>query len=210
MSIATAPETYRGSITREQWLIDETRTVARLMADEGITADADLVARVTSQNLFCYPTEREQASIARACARRLRALSNDPDTRDRAIDLVAHGTPDQHNQTNLYAMMRDNRLVWDFMLCLVARKLETLDTTLRRYEIADFLEGLRVQNERVDTWSDATLNKVRQVLTACLVNCGMYDRAAEQLKPLLLDYDLELCMRANGDNAVLRVFGMEG
>lgn len=206
----TAPATYRGTITREQWLVDETRVIARLMVEEGLTNDAELIERVTSQNLFQYPTEREQASIARACARRLCSLSDDPQTRERAIDLVAHGTPDQLNQTNLYAMMRDNRVVWDFMLCLVARKFEALDSTLHRYEIVDFLEGLRTQSAKVATWSDATLNKARQVLTACLANCGMYNRKTEQLVPLFLDFELEMCIRANGDEAALRAFGMEG
>lgn len=51
----TAPVTYRGTITREQWLVDETRVIARLMMEEGLTSDAELIERVTSQNLFQYP-----------------------------------------------------------------------------------------------------------------------------------------------------------
>lgn len=193
----SAPQAYRGSITREQWLVNETRTVARLMLDEGIADTAGLVDAVVSANPFQYPTERELKSITRACARRLAALSDDPQLRRRLVELIAHGTPDQLAQTNLYAMMRDNRIVWDFMTCVVARKLEALDPLLRRREIADFVEGLRAQDGRAARWSDATANKVRQVLTACLERCGMYDRATERIAPPLLDLDLEAAIRAN-------------
>lgn len=204
----SAPQAYRGSITREQWLVNETRTVARLMLDEDIADTAGLVDAVVSANPFQYPTERELKSITRACARRLAALSDDPQLRRRLVELIAHGTPDQLAQTNLYAMMRDNRIVWDFMTCVVARKLEALDPLLRRREIADFVKGLRAQDGRAARWSDATANKVRQVLTACLERCGMYDRATERIAPPLLDLDLEAAIRANGDDEVLPTLGV--
>ncbi|WP_321974022.1 DUF1819 family protein [Paratractidigestivibacter sp.] len=199
---------YRGSITREQWLLRETRTVARLRNEAGESYDpADLVARVCNENLFQYPTERELASVAKACDRRLTALSQDPATRAALIDLIANGTADQSAQANLYAMARDNRIVWDFLAAVVAHKFRTLDRSLTRPEIASFVEGLRAQDEKIARCSDATLNKIRQVLTACLVQCGMYDRRSERLAPPLPDRTLENCIRANGDYALLPAFG---
>ena len=205
----SAPTAYRGSITREQWLIDETRTVARLRLEDRAFLDTRaLAAHILENNLFQYPTEREVGSIARACARRLDALSSDPDRRDRLTGLIAHGTTEQLRQANLYALMRDNRLVWDFMTCVVESKFSLLDMHLGKTEIATFLEGLRAQDERVATWSPATLNKIRQVLAQCLEQCGMYERKTEQLSTLLLDYDLENLIRENGDAGILPAFGL--
>lgn len=207
---ANAP--YRGTITREQWLLRETRVVARLWAQAaqcGRFLDCDAaVQEVAKKNLFQYPTEREVKSIARACWRRLDALSNDASLRDRLVDLAAEGALDQARQVNLYAMARDNRIVWDFLAVVVARKFQSLDEALPRREIVAFLEGLRAQDERAARWSDATLNKIRQVLTACLVDCGMYDRRAESLRRPILDLTLEQAMRANGDQAILPAFGV--
>ena len=199
---------YRGSITREQWLINETRTVARLICDEGLVTPQRIVERVILANPFQYPTEREQKSIARACFRRLQALSEDADLRAHLIDLVAHGTADQLRQANLYAMMRDNRIVWDFMTCVVAHKFASLDPALRKHEIVSFLEGLRAQDTRAARWSEATMNKIRQVLTCCLEQCGIYDRKTELLTVPLLDFELECAMRANGDDDALAAFGV--
>lgn len=193
---------YRGALTREQWLFREIRIIARLRLDEGLS-DADIVDRVVEQNLFQYPTERELKSIARALCRRLDSLSDDEGRRARLARLIAHGTVDQARQTNLYAIACDYRVMWEFMTVVVASKRRQLDAHLPKREIVSFLEGLRAQDEKVAGWSDATLNKIRQVFVKCLEECGMYDRASEQLTSVLLDFELEGLIRANDDAAIL-------
>lgn len=198
---------YKGAITREQWLFREIRLVAQLRLDEGIS-DAEIVDRVVEQNLFQYPTERELKSIARALCRRLTALSDDSKRRHDLARLIAHGTVDQARQSNLYAIACDYRVMWEFMTVVVAAKRRQLDVHLPMREIAAFLEGLRVQDEKVARWTDATLNKIRQVFVKCLEECDMYDRASEQLTSVLLDFELESLIRANDDAAILPAFGV--
>ena len=152
----SAPIQYRGGITREQWLMTEMRTVARLMLDERITEEKQIVEHIVANNSFQYPTERSLGSIARACARRLNGLSEDASTRQRLQELIAHGLPDQAAQANLYAMIRDNRILWDFAATVLAAKTRTCDAHLTRSEISTFLESLRTQDEPIATWSDAT------------------------------------------------------
>lgn len=201
------PSQYRGSITREQWLAREVRIVAALMADDHITNAQQIAEQVHAHNLFQYPTERELRSIARACTRRIESVSSDPALTARAVELLAHGTQNQLRQANLYAMMCDNRLVWEFMVNVVGAKNRHLDRSLRPHEVASFIEGLRAQSKTVNGWSDATRNKARQVLTKCLVECGLYNRKESQLTPLLIDTELAQIMRANGDEAALAAFG---
>lgn len=200
---ATTP--YNGAITREQFLMRETRVVARLKADERLDNE-QVLERVTSGNLFQYPTSREVKSICRACCRRLDALSSDPATREALTGLIAHGTPEQASQANLYALMRTYRVAWEFMVCVVGPRYQALDPGLPRRDIAAFLEQLRTQDERVAGWSDATMNKIRQVLTAALVSCAMYDRKTQTLQPVYLDATLEQGIRANNDEACLPAF----
>ena len=189
---------YNGAITREQFLVRETRVVAQLKTDENLTNE-QIVERVTRLNLFHYPTERELKSISKACCRRLDALSDDPSTRDALVRLIAHGMPEEVRQANLYALMRTFRVAWEFMVTVVG-------PSLPRRDIASFLEQLRTQDERVAGWSDATMNKIRQVLTAALVECAMYDRKTETLQPVFLGVSLEQGIRANGDEVCLPAF----
>lgn len=202
----TAPAAYRGTITREQWLFNETRIVARLLNDDGLTPN-EAVQRCIYENLFQYPTERELRSIARACCERLGRLSDDPTTRRKLIRLIAHGTAEQAAQTNLYAMMCTFRVVWEFMTGVIGPKYQSFDFSLTKPEIVNFLEGLRAQDETVASWSDATLNKIRQVFMNCLANAGFLENArSHELLPVLLDLDLENGIRANGDTAALPAF----
>lgn len=109
---------YNGAITREQFLVRETRVVAQLKTDENLTNE-QIIERVTRLNLFHYPTERELKSISKACCRRLDALSDDPSTRDALVRLIAHGMPEEVRQANLYALMRTFRVAWEFMVTVV-------------------------------------------------------------------------------------------
>lgn len=198
---------YRGTITREQWLLTETRAVANLRLEDGLT-DEQIVEQNLIHNYFQYPTEREIRSVTRACLLRLDNLSEDPALRDQLSRLIARGTPAQAAQTNLYAMMRTYRVVWEFMVTVVGEKLRTFDPALRKGEVTGFLEGLRAQSETVAGWSDATLNKIRQVLTKCLVQTGyLAGPRSTELRPVLLDLDLERAIRANGDAVALPAFG---
>ncbi len=106
-------------------------------------------------------------------------------------------------------MARDNRIVWDFLVGVVAGKLNRLDYSLARREIASFVDGLGTQSDKAADWSDATRNKIRQVLTACLEQAGMYSRKTEELHPPLLDLELESLIRSNGDEALLPAFGLK-
>lgn len=196
---------YRGTITREQWLLRESQTIARMRMD-GISDD-DILAESVSHNPFQYPTEREIKSITRACLLRVNNLSDDPELRDKLVHALAYGTSTQAIQVNLYAIMRTYRLVWEFMIGVVGHKFMTFDTRLARYEITEYLEGLRHQSDVVAGWSDTTLNKIRQVLSRYLVEAGyLTSTRSDELRPVLLDLELEQAMRANGDTAALPAF----
>ena len=57
MSIATAPETYRGSITREQWLIDETGPAA-FVGMPWAMADVVALEEADPEELVCEAERR--------------------------------------------------------------------------------------------------------------------------------------------------------
>lgn len=196
---------YRGTITREQWLLTEMRTVAQLRLD-GLSGEEILTQNLTN-NYFQYPTERELASVTKACLLRLDNLSDDPALRTQLTSFIAHGPTTQSAQTNLYAFMRTYRVAWEFMLSVIGPKFQTVDLHLAKHEITAFLENLRTQSGTVAGWSDATLNKIRQVLTKCLAQTGyLASVRSTELRPILLDLELEGALRANGDEAALPAF----
>lgn len=108
---ASTASPYRAYITREPFLFYEMRTTARLLSD-GLT-DQETLDRIEKDNLFQYPTERSVKRMAKACLKRLRGMDDDS-----LINAIATKPQDVSRQICLYAMMKEHRLISDFMLPL--------------------------------------------------------------------------------------------
>ena len=138
---------YSATITREQFLFYEVRTTAKLVC-EGLNND-EVVDRIVKENLFQYPTEKSVKKMALACLRRLEALE------DRTlVEAIADQPSDVSRQICLYAMMRQYRLVQDFMLTVIGEKYRKLDSSFGKIDLNVFFQRLQEQDDWVATWSN--------------------------------------------------------
>lgn len=191
---------YNGGLTREQFLFYEIKVVAKLLVD-GMNID-DAILKIKNENLFQFPTERMVVNIANACYRRLQALDS-----EKLIYVLATYSVDVAKQVNLYAMMKQNRIVWDFMVTVIGEKYRTQDFSFTKKDMSAFMFQLQEQNEDVATWSDSTIQKIKQVLTKSLVECGYLDNTkSEVLNPVYLYPELEEEIISNNDIAALPAF----
>lgn len=191
---------YNGGLTREQFLFFETKTLAKLLF-EGESID-EAIHHIKQENLFQFPTERMIESIAQSCYRRLQALES-----DKLIEVIATSSVDVAKQVNLYAMMKQNRIVWDFMTTVIGEKFRTQDFSFSKKDTSVFMFQLQEQNEDVATWSDSTIQKIKQVLTKILVECGYLDNTkSEVLNPVYIYPELEEEIRDKNDLAALPAF----
>lgn len=191
---------YNGGLTREQFLFYEIRTVANLI-EQGLDRDK-IVDRICEENLFQFPTERMIKSIAKTCFQRIDALNSET-----LVYLLANASADVAKQINLYAMMKYNRIVWDFMTTVVGEKFRTQEFDYSRKDLNVFFFQLQEQNDNVASWSDATINKIKQVLNKCLVECGYLDTVrSTSLNIVTIAPELEDAIRADNDIAALPAF----
>lgn len=191
---------YNGGLTREQFCFHEMRCTAALLC-EGLP-DGEVIDRITRENLFQYPTERMLKNLASVCVRRLRAMKNEP-----LIEAAAHQPADTAKQVCLYAMMKDNRLVWDFMLTVVAEKFRQRQFSLSRADMNLFFLRLQEQDDTVAGWSAATITKIGQVLRRALIENSYLDGPrSERLNPVLISRVLEEAIRAAQDERALPAF----
>ena len=194
----TAP--YSGSLTAEQFLFYEIRIASKLYA-QGVSVD-EAISRIKADNLFQYPTEREVARMARACYRRLDALNNQC-----LIQEISSAPTEIAKQINLYAIMRYNLLVWDFMIQVIGEKFRTQDFSFERKDLNAFFSHLQAQNDSVAGWSDSTISKIKSVLVRCLVETEYLDHfKSTTLNPVLLCEELEQGIRENNDTEVFPAF----
>lgn len=191
---------YSGALTREQFLFYEIRIAAKLyLAGTELKA---AIAQIKDENLFQFPTEREIASMVRVCYKRIKALENDS-----LITALAEAPSSIAKQVNLYAIMRSNGLVWDFMSQVVGEKYLNQDFAYERKDLNTFFSRLQAQNDTVAAWSDSTITKIKSVLTRMLVEAEYLDSFRDTtLHQIYLSEELEAGIRANGDLDILPAF----
>lgn len=156
-------KTYNASITREPFLYYEMRTAARLL-NEGCSEE-EAISRIVTENLFQYPTERSIKRMAKACFRRLTGM-NDMEL----VAAIATKPQDVSRQICLYAMMKEHRLISDFMLTVVGEKYRTQDMSFGRIDVNTFFLRLQEQDDAVAIWSEQTIQKLGQVIVRILVD----------------------------------------
>ena len=191
---------YSAAITREQFLFYEMKTTASLMM-EGLS-DEEISGRIVKENLYQYPTLRSLRDMSRACIRRLHFLHSET-----LVEVIAKGPSPVAKQVCLYAMMKQYRLVWDFMITVVGDKYGHQDSHFTQRDMDDFMEQLREQDDWVALWSESTVKKVKQILYRLLVDNGyLDDRKSTVLNPVLIEPVLEKEIRKNHDEIALPAF----
>ena len=191
---------YNAAITREQFLFYEVRTMAKLVCD-GLSND-EAVNCIVKENLFQYPTEKSVKKMALACLRRLEALEDQT-----LVEAIADQPSDVSRQVCLYAMMRQYRLVHDFMLTVIGEKYRRLDSSFGKIDLNIFFQRLQEQDDWVASWSESTITKLKQVLQKLLVdNEDLDSTEATKLKPVSISPLLENAIRADGQEYMLPAF----
>ena len=193
---------YKGSaqITREQFLFYEMRTTANLMR-EGLDVK-EIEDRIVDDNLFQYPTEKSIRQMAKTCINRLKALDD--------IDLVnalATQPSETAKQICMYAMMKQYRLVWDFMITVIGEKYRVQNLSFGPIDINVFFMQLQEQDDYVAGWSESTIKRIRLILIKILVENDYLDnRKSDHINPVWLNPTLENAIRCNNDDRALAAF----
>ena len=195
-----AASPYSAVITREQFLFYEVRTTAELL-NEGLSSE-EVVEHIVSENLFQYPTEKSLRRMANACLKRLSSIEDDS-----LVEAIATEPSNVAKQICLYAMMKQYRLIWDFMITVIGEKYRSSDNTYGKIDLNSFFLRLQEQDDGVATWSDSTIEKLKQVITKTLVENEYLDNnRATKLNPVTINSVLENSIRENGDDIALVAF----
>ncbi len=193
-------EPYKASFTREQFLFHEMRTVSQLMMEN--KSDEEIKKFVIDDNLFQYPTEKSVERMVRNCLKRLHLLDD-----IRLVSIIANGTSDSAKQVCLYAMMNQYRVINEFMTSVIGEKYRLRDFSFSKKDMNVFFSRLQEQSDVVASWSDSTIQKLKQVIVKMLVDTEYLDNTkSETLNTILIDFDLKNILIDKRDYAALSVF----
>ncbi|WP_294412118.1 DUF1819 family protein [uncultured Ruminococcus sp.] len=191
---------YSGGLTREQFLFYEIRLVASLICENN--SRDEIYNRIMQENLFQYPTERMIRSMTNICFKRIDSLAS-----QMLMEHLANASTAVAKQINLYAIMRENGIVYDFMTDVIGEKMRTQQMDFSHKDINSFFDTLQEYYPAAADWSESTRAKLRQVLTRFLVECEYLDNVRSQaLKPVFLFPELEEGIRQLSDETALCAF----
>ena len=191
---------YSAALTKAHFLFSEMRITAALLAD-GQPSDAAM-ERIVRENLYQYPTERSLKEVAKYCLSRLAGMGS-----PELVAALASAPASVAKQVCLYAMAKQSRLVYDFLMTVIAEKYRCLDYSFSSKDVTVFFERLREQDPAVSGWSASTVKKLQGVVTRALVECGFIDTCRSKVLNIVSPAPvLEQVIRAKHEDALLRAF----
>jgi hypothetical protein len=192
---------YNASLTGEPFLFYETRQVARLKLN-GLN-DKEIMEEVINNNLFQYATEKSISKRVKAALKRLQVLDFN------MLQYLLEKPSETAKIINLYAIMKSNRLVMEFVSEVVGEKYAANNLTLDKKDMNEFFLEKREQSEEVARWQDNTIKKLKQVLLRMLTEAGILDdRDGCTLHRPVLDPEVIRYIEAAGELNLLKAMGI--
>ncbi|AFY89305.1 MULTISPECIES: DUF1819 family protein [Chroococcidiopsis] len=158
-------ETTYAARTSHAFVLTETATVAQLI-HQGVTQE-QIRTQVLVEDLFGL---RSQVSRARALQTILKRLGQ---TTEAYIQFIATGNPDIRRLTILFLILREDRLLREFIAEVLLDKIKGCDRLVTPADLRTFFETKRDSCSAVAAWSESTYKKVASNTLLVLVNAGL-------------------------------------
>ena len=191
---------YSSVLTGAGFMLYEVKQVAKLKG-QGFS-DKEIRYKVLEENIFQYD---KLSSVKTA----LRYILKRVDTLDEALrQLLIEESFEVGKVINLYAIMKFDRLFYEFMHEVIQEKLNNNNYYLDKVDVNSFFEVKMEQSVFMASWSESTVAKLKQVFKKILLNVGMLkDLKSGELNQLLIDDRISTHLKLIGDSNYLRAMG---
>lgn len=189
---------YRSTIKARSYLYLELKKAANLYI-EGFST-ANIRQKALDENTFSLNSENRIKEIASTVLERLGALD------EILIDKLANSNLETSKQIALYAILKTDRLFFEFMQEVYKEKYLVGDYQITDKDFAIFFRRKAEQSQQVAGWTDYTFYKLKQVYKRILIEAGFVkknNKNIEITRPFmeqeLIDY-----LDEKGDNIYLK------
>lgn len=200
MNILVRELEYSSKLTGESFLMYEFKIIAKLKK-EGYS-DKDIRRMVLEENLFQYKYKSSISIRLTPLIHRINIID------DNLINMLLVDPLGDGAIINLYAIMKNNRLVFEFMSEVVRERITTNDLYLEKEDINIFIKEKKEQSEVVGKWADATIAKIKQVIFRILKEAGLLeDIKTGKLSRLIIRPEFKDYLIKIGDGVYLEAMG---
>jgi hypothetical protein len=193
---------YSATLTGASFLFYELKQVI-LLKEQGLD-DSEIKEKVLTQNLFQYNVNSSLKRSLPSVLRRVNILD------ETLRKLVLEESLESGKIINLYAIMKTDRLFFEFMNEVIRDKLESNDYLFEKKDLNLYFVSKAEQDATVAGWTEKTVNKLKQVYIKLLFESGILkDKKTGELNRLLMDDNLRSHLNHIGDIAYVRAMGVE-
>lgn len=191
---------YSAKLTGESFLLFEFKIIAKLKKDG--FSDKDIRKKVLEENLFQY---KYKTSISRRLTPLIQRINIIDET---LIDMLIEDPLGNGAIINLYAIMKNDRLFFEFMDEVVREKIEYNYGFIEKKDINMFFIEKFEQSDLVLRWSDQTIAKLKQVIFKILSEVGIIkDAKTGKINRLLIPIEVKNYLLNIGEEKYLKAMG---
>ncbi|MEQ2529581.1 DUF1819 family protein [Bacillaceae bacterium CLA-AA-H227] len=191
---------YSATLTGASFLLYELKQVLKLK-EQGLS-DSEIKKKVIDENVFEYQVTSSLKRIVPSVIRRGNVLD------ETLQEWVLNSPLEVGKIINLYAIMKTDKLFFEFMYEVIKDKLDTNNYLLEKKDLNVFFTTKAEQDENMAKWTEQTINKLKQVYMKLLYEAGLLrDKKSGELNRLLIDQDFKNYLIHIGDTSYLKAMG---
>ncbi|MDM0493537.1 DUF1819 family protein [Clostridium perfringens] len=156
---------YKSTIKSRPYLYKETKKAISLI-NKGLDVDG-IKGKSLKDNIFQLESEARKKEVASIITSRIKGL--DP----YILDKIENSNIETSKILVLYAIAKTDRLFFEFLNEVYKEKIVLKDFYIRDKDFSVFFQSKREQSEKVDSWSEYTFKKLKQVYIRILFESGL-------------------------------------
>ncbi|WP_276736564.1 DUF1819 family protein [Bacillus sp. (in: firmicutes)] len=191
---------YSSSLNGASFLLFELKQVVKLK-QQGLAKD-EIRKKVKEENLFQF---NNQGRINRA----LPSVMKRAEVIDETLAaLLLEESIETGKTLNLYAIMKTDLLFFEFMDEVIGEKLHNNDYLIEKKDINLFFSSKAEQSEKVASWSDINVEKLKRAYIQVLYEGGILrNRKSKELNKLIIDEPIKNYLTQIGDSHYVHAMG---
>jgi Putative inner membrane protein (DUF1819) len=191
---------YSATLTGASFLLYELKQLLKLKK-QGLS-DTELKKKVIEENIFEYKASSSLKRIVPSVIRRANVLD------DYLQEKVLNSPIDEAKIINLYAIMKTDRLFFEFMQEVIQEKLDTNNYLFEKKDLNVYFVSKAEQDEKIAKWTELTNDKLKQVYLRLLYEAGLLrDKNSGELNRLFIDEEIKRHLSSIGDSMYLKAMG---
>lgn len=191
---------YSSVLTGAGFMLYEVKQIV-VLKEQGFS-DTEIKQKVLEENVFQY---EKMSSIKRAFPYILKRVNVLDET---LLQLITKESLETAKIINLYAIMKSDRLFFEFMHEVIQEKLQKNDYLLEKKDVNSYFTAKAEQSDFIESWSETTIQKLKQVYKKILLETGMLKSLKTgELNRLIIDEQIKNHLSHIGDNRYVRAMG---